>query len=146
HGFLFEGGTYTPIDFPGSNRTEPLGINSSGQVVGDYFGDGRLRGFLLSGGTFLTFDVFGSTQTTGFGVNDLGQVVGRYSAGASVHGFLLSDGEFTTLDFPGAAGFSSAEGINAAGQVVGVYQDAGGRFHGFLATPVPQPGTAALVG
>jgi hypothetical protein len=42
---------------------------------------------------------------------------------------------FTTLDVPGST-YTQAHGINASGQIVGYYDDAGGR-HGFLATPVP---------
>jgi len=62
--------------------------------------------------------------------------VGYYWGGAfHGHGFLLDQGSYTTLDVPGAF-WSSAEGINDAGQIVGVYFDAGGT-HGFLATPVP---------
>ena len=37
------------------------------------------------------------------------------------HGFLLDRGEFTTIDFPGAV-FTSAQGINPAGDVVGLYE------------------------
>src|SRR5438876_7873447 len=38
---------------------------------------------------------------------------------------------FTTIDVPGAAS-SEVDGINAAGQMVGIYIDAGGKGHGFL--------------
>lgn len=41
---------------------------------------------------------------------------------------------FTTTDVPGATS-TSALGINARGQIVGVYLDASGTAHGFLATP-----------
>ena len=40
---------------------------------------------------------------------------------------------FTTIDVPGAYQ-TVAYGIDASGQIVGVYVDAGGG-HGFLATP-----------
>jgi hypothetical protein len=44
---------------------------------------------------------------------------------------------FTTLDVPGASyANTTVNGINASGQIVGSYDDAGGR-HGFLAIPVP---------
>jgi probable HAF family extracellular repeat protein len=38
---------------------------------------------------------------------------------------------FTTIDVPGAL-YTEAHGINAAGQVVGGFLDAGFTFHGFL--------------
>jgi probable HAF family extracellular repeat protein len=52
------------------------------------------------------------------------------------HGFLLDQGNYTTIDVPDST-FTSANGINASGQIVGFYYDAGGGRHGFLATPVP---------
>jgi probable HAF family extracellular repeat protein len=57
--------------------------------------------------------------------------VGYYSDAAGTHGFLLDQGNYTTLDVPGS-GFTYATGINASGQVVGFYFDAGGIGHGFL--------------
>ena len=56
------------------------------------------------------------------------------------------EGGYTTVDAPGSAGFNDAHGINLAGQIVGIYSDANGRFHGFLATPVPEPSTLLLAG
>jgi hypothetical protein len=38
---------------------------------------------------------------------------------------------FTTIDFPGSI-LTNAQGINASGDIVGFYQDSGGRPHGFL--------------
>jgi len=38
---------------------------------------------------------------------------------------------FTTIDVPGAT-LTNAIGINAHGQIVGAFTDAGGAFHGFL--------------
>ncbi len=49
---------------------------------------------------------------------------------------------FTPLDVPGER-FIQASGINDAGQMVGIFEDATGG-HGFLAT-VPEPGTLGLV-
>ena len=39
---------------------------------------------------------------------------------------------FTTLDDPLGTNGTEARGINDAGQVVGAYQDAAGKLHGFL--------------
>src|SRR5437773_4169144 len=51
---------------------------------------------------------------------------------------------FTTIDVPGAT-LTNAIGINAHGQIVGAFTDAGGAFHGFLLdggtfTPADPPG------
>ena len=61
-----------------------------------------------------------------------GQIVGeQFDEG--IRGFLLDKGTFTAIDFPGAAG-TTALGINARGQIVGMYvtQDTGAE-HGFVA-------------
>jgi hypothetical protein len=41
-------------------------------------------------------------------------------------------GTFTTIDGPGAT-FTFASGINAAGDIVGFYEDSSGTGHGFVA-------------
>jgi len=46
---------------------------------------------------------------------------------------LLSQGVYTTLDVPDAA-FTVAEGINNAGQIVGLYLGADGNVYGFSYT------------
>jgi len=50
------------------------------------------------------------------------------------HGFLLDKGIFATIDVPGAMS-TSALAMNARGQIVGSFTDAGGTVHGFVATP-----------
>jgi probable HAF family extracellular repeat protein len=61
HGFLFENGSYTTLDVPGSTYTEAHGINASGQIVGNYSDGHTTHGFLLDNGTYTTLDVPGST-------------------------------------------------------------------------------------
>jgi hypothetical protein len=51
---------------------------------------------------------------------------------------------YTTLDVPGSSS-TAAIGINNAGQIVGECV-VGGTEIGFLATPVPEPGTLLLLG
>jgi hypothetical protein len=61
HGFLLSGGTYTALkDLSAPNFTEAFGINSAGQIVGEYVPGG---GFLLSGGTYTTLNRPGSVST-----------------------------------------------------------------------------------
>ena len=50
---------------------------------------------------------------------------------------------FTSIDLPGA-GSTFPTGINAGGQIVGLYLDATGN-HGFLAT-APEPSSLLLIG
>ncbi len=75
--------------------------------------------------------------TTPSGINDRGDIIGSYRAGTQVgdplHGFLLRDGSYTTIDEPNAKGVTYALGINAQGDVVGLFSDGGVLgTHGFV--------------
>jgi probable HAF family extracellular repeat protein len=128
--------TFTTLDNP-SGRTQAHGINSAGQIVGEYHdASNHQHGFLYSGGTFTTFDdPLGTRGTSAYGINNAGQIVGAYTdANNQTHGFLYSGGTFTPLDDPLATGITQAFGINDAGQIVGEYL-AGAVEHGFLYDP-----------
>jgi probable HAF family extracellular repeat protein len=94
-----------------------------------------LRGFLYSHGTYTTIDFPGNVlQTFVTGINASGEIVGNFwdnSALAPAHGFLYSHGTYTTIEPPGSTS-SSAEDINASGDIVGWYTDINGPVHGFL--------------
>jgi hypothetical protein len=145
HGYLRTGGNYTPVDVPGSTLTRADGINNSSQIVGGYMdGAGATHGFLLSGSKYTTFDVPGATFTEAVGINDAGQIVGKYlDAAGHKHGFLLSGGNYTSIDVPGSVSTEVLD-INNLGQLVGQYLDTD-HSHGFLATPVPEPGSLSLL-
>ncbi len=134
HGFLFSGGQFTTIDDPsGGNATDAQGTNDAGQIVGYYRdSNGLFHGFLLNGGTFTTLDDPSGFETIAVGINKMGQIVGYYDSPGARHGFLYSGGQFTTIDPPLTVGYSTVNGINDMGQIVGEYRDAGGRTHGFL--------------
>jgi probable HAF family extracellular repeat protein len=87
------------------------------------------------------YQAFIGTQP--FGINDA--MVGAFSDSTGGHGFLDIAGSFTTIDVPGA-GFTSAQGINDAGQIVGFFESSFAVDHGFLATPVPEPSGLAILG
>ncbi|MBY0474538.1 MAG: PEP-CTERM sorting domain-containing protein [Nitrosomonas sp.] len=48
------------------------------------------------------------------------------------------------MDVPGAS-YTSAQGINNTGQIVGNFQDST-TAHGFLASPIPEPKSLPLFG
>lgn len=157
HGFQFDRitNTFTTIDVAGAANTLVFGINNNGQMVGT-FGDslsGVSRGFLLNGieSTPIPFDVPGALATQAFAINDLGQIVGGFasSSGDRLSGFLLNaiGGNFTVLDIPGAVNFTTATGINNAGQITGGFGEldlgSGGDVilssHGFVLNTVNGP-------
>ena len=79
-----------------------------------------------------------------FGINASGQVVGWKDG----HAFLWEDGAAYDLNglIASDSGWTltSAEGINDVGQIVG-WGSHDGQTHAFLLTPIPEPGTLALV-
>lgn len=65
-------------------------------------------------------------------VNPSGQMLGHYRDSASkVHGYLYSNGTHTSIDFPGGIR-TEARGINASGEIVGLYISPDFVSHGFL--------------
>ncbi len=143
HGFVRHKGEVTTIDVPGASLTQPLGINSRGDVVGAYleavpgpdpyahYETGRLRGFVMRGRTFTPIDFPGGVGTKVSGINDRGEMVGYYDTDTT-RGFALRDGRFTTIDPPGSLA-SLPSGIDNRGRVVGGYLDPNGvNGRGFL--------------
>jgi hypothetical protein len=115
------------------------GINNAGQIVGTYYNPaGSGHGYLDSGGVFTGFDdPFASNPLATFnggtqvnGINNTGEIVGEYRGGGSGFGingfvqvpFVSANGGFITIDDPSSnQGYTEANGINDAGQVVGDY-------------------------
>ena len=129
-----------PLSITNGNTFDILGINVSGQVVGNWrsYADSRKsHGFLYSGGIFATIDDPGASSST-FGttvsaINDSGQIVGSfYDAAGNQHGFLLSGGIFTTFDDPEGVQGTAMSVINNSGQMAGYFTSADGNQHGFL--------------
>jgi hypothetical protein len=112
--------TYTTIDVPGATNTEANGINSSGQIVGDYLGaNDTQNGFLLNKGVYTTLDGPGGNYVPdagASGINAMGQVVGSYYTGYDLIGFLYRNGAYTTI----AAGV----GANAINNLGAQFQNA----------------------
>jgi len=96
-------GTYTQIDYPGAVGTSVIGINTAGDIVGQYADSSQVyHGFLLSMGVYTTIDYPGVSYTILYGINDLGQIVGGGGPGYSANGFLydVQAQTFTTLSCP----------------------------------------------
>lgn len=141
------GGTLTTIAMPGSLHTYANGIEGSGIIVGSFEdAAANLHGYLRNpAGVFQTIDVPGAETTIASGLNDPGWIVGEYDTGGVGHAYVRSpSGTVTTIDPPGSA-FAVATAINAAGWIVGQSCDVQGTCRGFLATPVPEPGSWVLM-
>jgi len=152
HGFVWQAGVFTTFSDPDATQvapggTVPFGINDRGQIVGNYVNrnDHLRHGFLLSGGAYTTIDAPGSSFTVAEGINNPGVIAGYFVDGVGIpggglpdgthHGFVLSAGVYTTVDVPGALS-TEIYSINAIGEIVGQYVDAGEGAHGFVGRPV----------
>jgi hypothetical protein len=117
HGFITNGATFTPINYPGSVATTPFGINDNGPIVGSYMSPTASgeHGFIFNGTTFTTLD-YSYYTTRLLDINNSGQIVGFYSLEGVNHSFLLNAGTFTSISYPGAA-WTVTSGINDSGSL-----------------------------
>ena len=124
------GGTFTPIDFPGSTSTIAWSNIKGGDIVGTYVIASLSHGFKLTGGRLSTIDYPGAANTDIRGINNNGDISGIYrNADGVFHGFLFSGDRFTSIDFPNATS-TQGWGLNSSRDVVGNYT-AAGVGHGF---------------
>ena len=123
-GFLFAGGVFTTIRFPGSDATQASAINNAGVIVGDYIALVNLtgpHGFLYRNGVYKNIDFPGANITEPNAINNAGVVAGYFQdKQLNIHGFTYQAGKFTQIDMPGALG-TAIRGINDANQLVGVW-------------------------
>lgn len=129
---MFDGTTYTPIKPPKANKAWVFGVAASGELVG-YVASYTPGDFLFRGGSYRKILVPGGSGTPeAYGINPQGTaLVGLYT---SETGFVFQGGNVTELAFPGADP-TYAYGINSSGNVVGQFEDASYKWHGFLWTP-----------
>jgi hypothetical protein len=111
HGFLFSGGQYSTIDFPGAIATEALALNNWGvpAVAGDYVDSGgKVHGFVRIGGEFHSVDANFAVNLSVTGINDHAQMTGMYDLGGplgvvATSGFTGTLGSLTPLNYPASA-------------------------------------------
>ena len=132
HGFLYNGLTYTTIDYPANGHTVLNGIDGV-NIVGSYKPDnyGSSHGFIYNGSTFTLLDVpgFESTQAMGIdGNNIVGYSYDDYNSGIR-QGFLYDGSTYKTFSI-NPIGHTLAYDIDG-NNIVGHYQD-GGLYHGFI--------------
>jgi hypothetical protein len=98
--YLYSGGNFKAISFPGATRTMALGINDKGVIVGTYGVAGGCLGcgFVLKNGKYFSFSYPGAIVTAANGINNSGQMVGQYQLpDYTYHGFVTSP--ITATDF-----------------------------------------------
>ena len=128
----------TIVEFPGAPETYADFVSWTGHIVGSYRdADGVYHAYMRSSlGRFLSIDLPNALNLEYFflhGLNRTRTVVGRAKAAGDVpRTYVGSPLNLQELQFPGAV---STEGwnINEDGSVVGHYDSADGRRHGFIA-------------
>ena len=133
HGFLFNGNSFTPLDFPGSTTTMTSGI--SGQNIVGFYTDASnaTHGFLYNGQAWTPLDDPNGNNTVAAGISG-NRIVGYFSDGTKTQGFLYdpanSPNPFVTLNDPTPGAQSTvAYGIDGS-EIVGYFM-AGNHVHGF---------------
>lgn len=153
HGYTYSiaSGTFTPVIDSAASSLVASGINNSGTIDGFYTSaaSGATLGFLDVNGQFASVNAPGATLTELFGLNNNGLAVGVATINNVTDGIVYNTrtDTFALVNDPLAlAGTTVINGINDHGQLVGFYTDATGNTDGFLATPVPEPGSLMLLG
>ena len=133
----------TIVEYPGTPETYADFVSWTGHIVGSYVdADGVYHAYMRSSvGRFLSIDLPNALNLEYFflhGLNRARTVVGRAKAVGDVpRTYVGSPLNLQELQVPGAV---STEGwnINEDGSVVGHYDSADGRRHGFIARLVPK--------
>jgi len=145
HGFVYRDGQVEPLEVPGAIETNGFKLAANGVVVGGFASVGAPEQlFVFSHDEYTPYALPNEKSITldNGGVNSHGDMVGSYCNAGSpcllgptgTHGFLLStSGEFAIIDYPAAVA-TAATGINARGDIVGNWNDAGAVGRGFLLT------------
>jgi len=128
-------GTFSSIQFPGSNNTLAIKISPRGKVVGCFHNlsfdtPTTMHGFVLQDGNYEEFPMLGSMHN---GIARNGRlIVGVvFPDMATFHAYKVHDGVTEKIDLPDAV-VSDARDVNPAGEIVGFFTDFANKTHGFL--------------
>ncbi len=114
------------------------GGNDAGVYVGDYLDTDFITrlGFKGKSGKYKSrfkLPIKHLTSTNPRQINNNGVVAGGYIGSDGIqHGFVLDGSNLISFDHPDAVGVTTAEGINDAGKVSGLYTDAAANRHAFV--------------
>lgn len=153
HGFVRIGGVFATVDVPGASTTTVRAINDAARMAGFYTDPaGQAHGFVSDDGvSFNTIDHPdpAAVSTLIGGINNHGVMAGVWLAAIGspesqpARGFLLDKGVFTPFDLTGATS-TIPLALNDSGQIAGEAIAPDGTHYGFIATPIPTPGSGLI--
>jgi len=122
---IWDNGIVTPLPV----NSFAFGINTSGQVVGTYYGQYQFpQAFAYDRGALTPLGApAGAHASQALAINNRGQIVGHFSDPSStLHAFLWENGAFTELPNGPLAGRAVAYAISDSGTIVGYIPGNGG--------------------
>ena len=128
------------IDIPGATATHTDFVNAEGSIVGSYVdAEGTYHAYVrLRNGHLATINLPTKGLTLEYffvhGISDARSIVARAKAVGDVPRTYAGQYVLHELQFPGAVN-TQGYNINQDGSVVGHYESADGRTHGFIARP-----------
>lgn len=138
HGFVGDAQDYDVFDYPGAVYMQPNMVNNAGVCVGYYLlADGSYHSFRYDNGVISNSDMPPAigTDPTAWSINNAGVILGNYiNTDGRLTGYLQTGEEYAEFGVPGAS-YTLPNYINDRGQISGIYADADGVVHGFVANP-----------
>ena len=127
------------FEYPGAVATYTYVVDPWNNVLGSYIDvEGTHRAYLYRAGSYTSIDIFPAATLEYFsmhGISETGISILRYKAVGDIpRSYVSSSSELHELRFPGSV---RTEGwnVNLNGSIVGYYDSADGRRHGFIARP-----------
>jgi probable HAF family extracellular repeat protein len=150
HAFLYNNNNnqkFTDLSAFHGAQSDAIAVNAQGEVLVKWFTSfNELGSFVYDSRTGTITDLSASSVND---INDSGQIIGSMVVSGDSRAMLYCGGVATDLNLlvSSNAGLTlvSADAINNKGQIVGYGVDATGKQHAFLATPVPEPSSIALL-
>ena len=141
YGFLYDGTTYTTVKIKGDTTVQVFGIDSAGDytVSATNPKTGTVSFYYTAAGKSTPIVFPSAAQTAAHHLNDAGLVAATWIDSSSVeHGGVWNSttNTYVSLDYPHSPVATIADGVNAAGVVVGRYESSTtGQSYGYRAVP-----------